>query len=681
MIMKPEDFVKFVFPSTPEISPDGSEVVFSIKTIDQEKNSYKSAIYKKKLALDGYELFTEKKSLNFNPKYSPDGKYIAFLSSRNKKTQLYVISNSGGEAIQVSKFITSVSDFRWNHNSSGFLVLSEVNEQEIKEIIEKEKKRSYVLEPEEFQVHEAEKEIKKELEKDPKVLTQAYYRIENRYFENRFKQPFFIEMPISGNKKVEEKIENQNPIYLGEYGWHYTLGDFSLDNNAVYLTRVKDPGIDLRTELIKVNIQEKTEVNILLTHPNDILNVRSSPDGKNLLFEGIRLNSEYSTYDNHQIFIYSLENNQSEPKCITKDYFWSATSPKWLDNNNIVFLSNQNGITTIQQLNRISLEILNLLDKDQEIASFSISKSKKILTFESSHYADLFEIYYFNLETKELNRITNTNRSFKEDQSVAILKELPFERDNIHFQGWLLLPHDYEQKKSIPLVLEIHGGPAAMWSPHYKTMWFEFQLLVARGYAVYFCNPRGSDGYGIEFRKAVQQNWGDIAGYDILEGLNKVLQEYSFLDSKNIFVTGGSYGGYMTAWLITHLNRFKAAVALRGVYDFTAFAQTTDIPLWFEMQYGYEMIDQARNPVYERDAPAFHVKNINCPLLLIHSDNDFRVPIVSAEQFFWLAKRYGKTVEFVRYPREGHELSRSGEPRHIIDRLNRIIAFFDKYKS
>ena len=679
--MKPEDFVKFIFPVTPEISPDGSEVIFSVKKIDEERNSYASAIYKKKLGMDGYELFSDEKFLNLNPKYSPDGKYIAFLSSRRKKIQLFVIRISGGEAIQVTEFSTSISDFSWNHSSSGFLVLSEVNEQEIKDITVKEKKKSYVLEPEDFQAQEAKKEIKRELEKDPKVLTQAYYRIENRYFENRFKQPFFIEMPISGNKKLEEKMENQKPIHLGEYGWHYSLGDFSLDDNSVYLTRVKDPGIDLKTDLIKVNIQEKRNFSIVITHPNDILNLQLSPDGKFLLFEGIRLDSEFGTYDNHHIFLYSLENNQSNPLCITKDYFWSAINPKWLDSKNIVYLSNYNGKTTIQQINLTNLEVSILLDKDQEIASFSISKNKKILAFESAHYSDLFEIYSFNLETKELNRITNTNRSFKKDPSVAILKDVPFVRDNIHFQGWLLLPADYEQKKSIPIVVEIHGGPAAMWSPHYKTMWFEFQVLVSRGYAVYFCNPRGSDGYGIDFRRAVRQNWGDIAGYDILEGLDKVLQEYSFLDSNNIFVTGGSYGGYMTAWLITHLNRFKAAVAQRGVYDFTAFAQTTDIPLWFEMQYGFEMIDQARNPIYERDAPAFHVKNITCPLLLIHSDNDFRVPIVSAEQFFWLAKRYGKIIEFVRYPREGHELSRSGEPRHVIDRLNRIIDFFDKYKT
>ena len=233
-------------------------------------------------------------------------------------------------------------------------------------------------------------------------------------------------------------------------------------------------------------------------------------------------------------------------------------------------------------------------------------------------------------------------------------------------------------KDKIPVVLEIHGGPAAMWSPHEKTMWHEWNVIVGRGNAVVFCNPRGSDGYGIEFRSAVFKNWGKLPADDILESLDTALKLYPVLDNNKISVTGGSYGGYMTAWLISQTNRFKAAVSQRGVYEFIAFGMTTDIPIWFEQQYG-ELIEQ-----YSRnwsDTPLAHVKNINTPLLIIHSENDFRVPIVNAEQLFWMGKRYGKTMELVRYPRDGHELSRSGEPRHIIDRITRMIDWIEKYSQ
>ncbi|MHA1169302.1 MAG: alpha/beta hydrolase family protein, partial [Candidatus Hodarchaeales archaeon] len=235
----------------------------------------------------------------------------------------------------------------------------------------------------------------------------------------------------------------------------------------------------------------------------------------------------------------------------------------------------------------------------------------------------------------------------------------------------------YDRKKELPVVLEVHGGPSSIWSPHERTMWHEWNTLVAKGYAVVFCNPRGSGGYGPAFRGAVYKNWGELPAEDIIMALDTALEKYPFLDKDHVTVTGGSYGGYMTAWLVTHYNRFKAAVSQRGVYEFAAFGLTTDIPVWFEMQYGGEVMEFLSEIM--EDAPLSHVKNLETPLLIIHSDNDFRVPVVTAEMLFWQGKRHGKTIELVRYPREGHELSRSGEPRHVIDRINKIITWFEKY--
>jgi dipeptidyl aminopeptidase/acylaminoacyl peptidase len=218
-----------------------------------------------------------------------------------------------------------------------------------------------------------------------------------------------------------------------------------------------------------------------------------------------------------------------------------------------------------------------------------------------------------------------------------------------------------------------------MWSPHERTMWHEWNTCIAKGYAVIFCNPCGSDGYGIEFRSSCFKNWGHIPASDILTSMENVFEKYPFLKRDQIFLTGGSYGGYMTAWLITQTNKFKAAVSQRGVYDYLAFSTTTDIPLWFEKQIDGEILDRLIE--IWNDHPIANVRSISTPLLIIHSENDFRVPIVTAEQFFWLCKRYNKEVEFIRYPRDGHELSRSGEPRHIIDRINRILNWFDKHNQ
>jgi dipeptidyl aminopeptidase/acylaminoacyl peptidase len=677
--MKPQDFTKFVFPITPEISPNGSDVVFTVKTIDHETNSYKSALFMSKFNENSIVRFTEGKKQDSNAKWSSNSEFIAFLSTRTGVSQLFVIKAAGGEAYQITNFSSPIIDFRWNSDASQFIVLSEVTQEEIKSIIELKEKTSFILEPEESESLKAKSKIKKELNNDPRIITEGYYREGNYYLNNKFKQVFLIDFNLSSLDLIEGINSDNNIRCISEFGFHYTLGEFSIDNRYVYVSRVNDPTINWKTEIIEVDTSSNYANNILITHGAGISGLKISPNGENLIYQGIRLESEQHIYDNQQIFLFPLKKREKDVICLTKDFSRSVSQAKWLSNETIIFLCNQNGKTSIEILDLFTNKVTSIFDKDQMINYFSVSRNNK-LTFEASHINEYINIFVYDKESKILDKITNSNKFFLEKE-LALLKEIDYSREGLNIQGWLLLPENYKQRSKIPLVVEIHGGPAVMWSPHEKTMWFEFQLLVTSGYAVFFCNPRGSDGYGIDFRKKVFQDWGDSAGMDIIVGLDHVLLEFPFLDSKKIFVTGGSYGGYMTTWLVTHHDRFKAAVAQRGVYEFTAFAQTTDIPLWFEYGYNFELIDPKRNTVYERDSPANHIKNLNCPLLIIHSENDFRVPIVNGEQLFWLGKRYGKKVEFVRYPREGHELSRSGEPRHIIDRLSRIIGWFNTYNN
>ena len=253
------------------------------------------------------------------------------------------------------------------------------------------------------------------------------------------------------------------------------------------------------------------------------------------------------------------------------------------------------------------------------------------------------------------------------------------ERDGKRIQGWLALP-PFESDNPFPVCLEMHGGPAVMWSPHERTMWHEFMTLLNAGYAVVFCNPRGSEGYGTEFKAANKADWGHGPANDVIAILEAALEKFpDQLDKDHIVLTGGSYAGYLTAWLVTHDEKgyFKAAVAQRGVYDIPTFYLTTDIPVWFEYYNGGTLWEQYET--YLKQSPSMYAKNLSCPLLILHSELDFRVPISTAEALYFAAKRHGKEVAMLRYPREGHELSRSGEPRHIIDRLRQILSWFDKY--
>jgi len=679
MTIRSEDFVQLKFPNSPSLSPDGKKLIFSIKNVNQKENQYRAALYLKTEEIDEIEQYTSGTHVDTAPQYSPNGEYLAFLSSRSEKVmQVFIILTTGGEALKVTNFPQGVLGFTWSHNSGSILVLARVNKEELEEITQSERKKppSFVLEPIKYQSYKSKKEQKKLLKTDPRIITEGYCREGTSYLDSRFAQPFLI--PIPKFDLSYDSEEMKNIIHLGEFGFHFTLGTFSLDDSEVFLSKFKqDPTISIKQDILKITITSASIRTVLGEAYGLVNNFQISPDGKYLSFEAIR---EETIYDDNQIFLFDLERGSyGEFNSITEKYNHSAVQSRWVSNNTLLFLSPSNGKINIHKIDVNDRKVETLVTGDRNINSFAVSKNASRIAYEVSHSSFPSDIFWCTGDGSGEERVTEANYDFLEKNKPAQVEAFTYEREGVELQGWVFFPANHNPNEKLPVVLEIHGGPAAMWCPHEKTLFHEWNTLVSEGYAIVFCNPRGSDGYGIEFRSAVFKNWGTIAANDILKGLDEALTKFSFLDENRIAVTGGSYGGYMTAWFVTQTDRFKAAVTQRGVYEFIAFGMTTDIPIWFERQYGGEIIDlYAEN---WKDSPIAHINNLNTPLLIIHSENDFRVPIVNAEQLFWLGKRYGKKVEFVRYPRDGHELSRSGEPRHIIDRINRIVEWFHKYNK
>ena len=273
------------------------------------------------------------------------------------------------------------------------------------------------------------------------------------------------------------------------------------------------------------------------------------------------------------------------------------------------------------------------------------------------------------LANGELQEATTFNHALLDEVIVQDVHELRFDSPNGAVQGWYILPVGHEDGDKAPLALNIHGGPHAAWGFSTRSMWHEWQFHAARGYAVFYCNPHGSGGYGEAFERKLHAAWGPVAMDDIMAGVDAVLQ-LGFADKERMAITGGSYGGYMTAWIIAHTDRFKSAVSQRGVYNLSSFYGTSDVPLLISNEFDAEPWDD--HDVYWDNSPLKYAARITTPLLLIHSENDFRVPIEQAEQLFaWVRRATDTPVKMLRYPREGHELSRSGEPGHRISRLKR----------
>jgi dipeptidyl aminopeptidase/acylaminoacyl peptidase len=239
-------------------------------------------------------------------------------------------------------------------------------------------------------------------------------------------------------------------------------------------------------------------------------------------------------------------------------------------------------------------------------------------------------------------------------------------------------PTNYQPGKKFPLLLEIHGGPSAMWGPGESSMWHEYQYFCGKGYGVVYANPRGSGGYGLDFLRGNINDWGTGPTKDVLTALDKTVAE-GWADTAKLMVTGGSYAGYLVAWIIAHDQRFAAACSQRGVYDLATFFGEGNawrlVPNYFG-GYPWEATPKA---TLARESPINYVQNIKTPYIIFHGDNDRRTGFVQSEMLYKSLKVLGRPVEYVRHPGGTHELTRSGNNRQRIDQMLRTWEFFERF--
>ena len=673
-----EDFIQLKNISSPHISPDGKRCVYVLQTIDEGTNSYKSNIWMSPSNGEALPRQFTSGDKDSSPKWSPDGKYLAFLSGRNDKnkapekktgSQLFIIPVNGGEAIQTTNFPHGVKYFEWHPEKTSFVVLTAISSKEIEEM--KEKRPSFILNPNEAEAFDAKKKSEKSLKSDPNQIKRMFYRQLNYYNEDRIDRLFLIDL-------MDNLSEYEfNPTLISTTDDYYSPAIWM--NNGEYLITSRpvggDPSATLQNEIVNINVKNKsiTELCVIDNFGGELL---ISKDDK---FVYLTCTGEKTgdVYKNSQLYSFAL-NGTGKLTCHSLLLDRNFNQIKWLNESKILGITPEDGIKVIYEIDITKSEnnVNRLISGNRNINEFHYSEG--YIIFEVSTEYNPSELYSFHLTSKEENQLTNVNTGFLKTRSVAKSETQVVEtQNNGKIMSWLLLPRNHDGRSKLPVILEIHGGPSFMWSIHEKSMWQEFNILVSQGYAVIFTNPRGSDGYGYEFRRAAHRNWGDTPASDIMSGLDYFLNKYNYLDKERVGVTGGSYGGYMTAWLLGHYpERFKAGVSQRGVYDLQSLGLSTDIVAWLEGQYGniWNNLES-----YWKASPISAVDKFQAPLLILHSDNDFRVPVTTSEQLFWACKRFNKTVELVKYPREGHELSRSGEPRHRIDRLKRITVWLNKY--
>ncbi|HEX2621555.1 MAG TPA: S9 family peptidase, partial [Phototrophicaceae bacterium] len=399
-----------------------------------------------------------------------------------------------------------------------------------------------------------------------------------------------------------------------------------------------------------------------------------SPDGQWIAY--VRFPEDKASMRLNRLAVMPI--NGGEPRDLTLEADLAPLGFRWSDGR-LIFNAEYHGSIGVYQVVPDGGAVQPVVNGELRIESFDVNPNKSgTVVYVASTPEHGQEVFALRSGDSTPIRLTNFSQPLLDEIYNQPQHHLEFTTsDGFALEGWYILPPGYETGKQYPLLLYIHGGPHIMWGPSNPTEWFEWQNMAARGYVVFYCNPRGSGGYGEAFQMAVYGGgWSDLAYNDIMAGVDALIAK-GFVDTDRMSVSGGSYGGYMTTWIVSHTDRFKAAVTQRGVYNLLSFFGTTDIPTFVQNEFGVFPMEDAA--FLWNQSPLAHAHKIKTPLLILHAENDYRVPISEAEQLFGYVRRMGVPTELVRFPRDGHELTRSGEPEHRVEHLKRILDWCDRY--
>jgi dipeptidyl aminopeptidase/acylaminoacyl peptidase len=645
--------------ANPQLSPNGRYCLYVETTIDSDKNSYISNLYMKNVVEHTpVTQWTFGKYRNHSPKWSPSGERFAFLSNRTGSTQLYVMSKKGGEAEQLTFFENGIGHFDWSPTGEKIALSITLKANQTIDSVEIEGK----------------KQKDKKEDTSALIVEQMRYKSDSEGIWNgTYKHVATLDL-VTG--EFEQMTSGKDDFHLQcwspDGNYLAVTGDVNVE---------KDDSFHMDVFLLDVRTKELYKK----TNSDGYFgNVSWSPNGRYLAMSGHR--REYDNATLSKVWIYDLvtENHY----CLTDNWDVTVgdhtigdfqqsvgnTGVLWAnDNHSFYFQASDNGNTALYYGN-LAGEIYPALLEDQHIYGVSID-GIDLAVVAISRPDQPGDLYSLKLTTGEMVKLTDANEKILEEISLSPVETFYYESEGgLSVQGWLMYPANFKEDSKYPLVLEVHGGPHAMYG---NTYMHEFQMLAAKGYAVLFTNPRGSHGYGQDFVNAVRGDYGGNDYHDLMNAVDFALQSFPFLDSEKMAVTGGSYGGFMTNWIVGHTDRFKAAVTQRSISNWISFYGVSDIGYYFTE---WQIASNLSNiETLWKHSPLAYVDQIHTPLLILHGEKDYRCPIEQAEQLFIALKRQKKITKFVRFPEANHELSRSGNPKLRIERLEAIAGWFNEY--
>ncbi len=698
------DLFDFVWIGDPQVSPDGSRVAFVRITVNEKKDGYNTSIWSVPTTGGEQPHQLTNGHHDSTPRWSPDAKYLVFLRANEKDgkpapAQLCLLAMTGGDAFSFTDLPKGAGNPRWSPDGKSIAFTSTTNaedlaKQEKKKRKEELKKAAETKSPPSPSATAAaspgsgEKDNNEdEKESDVRVITRAVYREDDEGYLD-FKHPqhiWTVTAPESADQKVQPKQLTHGRFDEGNVTW-------ATDGTRIWFTslRIDEPYYDLpRTEIYSTNASggEPTKINTIEMRINSL---SLSPEGKEFAFVASATRPIHS-YNQPDLWVVDATPN-AKPRNLTAKFDFclgdgvfgdnaapragGRNSPLWTrDSRSLLEIYGKEGRTALASFDVANGTASDLTHGNQAVMQFRASADGSRILYTVSSPTQINDVFTMERAGGEPQQLTHVNDALFSQLTLTEPEEISYKSfDGKKIQAWIQEPPDFKAGKKYPLILDIHGGPHGAYGYIFE---HEFQWMAAKGYVVLYPNPRGSTTYGQEFGNIIQYRYPGDDYKDLMAGVDELIHR-GIIDEKKMGVTGGSGGGLLTDWVVGQTTRFAAAVAQRDIASWANWWYTADFtlfqPNWFKAPpFDAEQEFKARSPIT-------YIKNVKTPMMFILGESDYRTPPgAGGEQMFRALKFRKIPAVMVRFPNESHELSRSGQPRHRVERLQHIVGWFDHW--
>jgi len=678
-----KDIFDFVWIGDPQVSPDGARVAFVRTTVNDKKDGYNTAIWTVLTATGETRQLTNGPR-DTTPRWSPDGKYLLFVrapevSGRVEAAQLFMLAMAGGEPFQFTTLPRGAGGPQWSPDGKMIAFYNGATEQELAKAAAKNQPQP--------SPSPAASPTPPERESDVRVISRAVYRANDAGYLD-FKHPnhiWVINAPKTGDEKVTPK-----QLTKGHFGDSGAV--WSIDSSRLYFETdyTDEPYYELpRTDVYTIAVTGG-EPSKLTSFDMGAFGFTVSPDGKQVAFVG-SASQPVRSYSQPDLWVMDLSAN-AKPRNLTANFDFDigggltgdnvaprsggGNFPVWsADGHSISIVYVKEGKANVGSFDVASGKLSDVTDGNQAVVNFrAVPDASKFLLLISTP-TRVGDLYWLDKPGGQPRQLTHINDELFAKLNLTEPEEMWHSSfDGKKIQTWIQKPPDFDPNKKYPLILNIHGGPHAAYGFVFD---HEFQWMAAKGYVVLYPNPRGSTSYGQEFGNIIQHNYPGDDYKDLMAGVDEFIKR-GYIDEKKMGVTGGSGGGLLTNWTVGQTTRFAAAVSQRDIADWADWWYTADFTLF---QPSWCKAPPFEDPEdYRRRSPITYVNKIQTPLMLILGEADLRTPTGPGGEAMFRALKYRKIpTVMVRFPNESHELSRSGQPWHRVERLQHIVGWFDKW--